>query len=232
MTLKTLKALSALLTYPSEDLQTAIGSIRDVIASEKMIDAGARREIEPLLARLESSDLYDLQEDYVDLFDKTKRLSLHLFEHVHGESRDRGQAMVDLAALYEKNGLLVDANELPDYLPLFLEYLSTQPIEDARALLTNTIHIVAALEERLVHRGSLYATVFAALLAIVGRDATTEDMAISGEEPASDDHAALDADWEETAVTFGPGEPTGGCSVDRLRIQMRAGRRDVRQSQP
>lgn len=226
----TLKALSALLTYPSEVLQTEVGAIRDVIQSENIIDAGVRREMEPLLTRLESADLYELQEHYVDLFDKTKRLSLHLFEHVHGESRDRGQAMVDLAALYEKHGLLLDANELPDYLPLFLEYLSTQPIEEARELLTNTAHIIRALEERLTHRGSPYASLFGAILAIVGRHVATNDQAIEDTDPAPDDHAALDAAWEETAVTFGPGEPTGGCSVDRLRIQMRAGRRDVRQS--
>lgn len=228
---KTFKALSALLTYPSEDLQAAVGGIRDIIRSENIVDPKVCDEMEPFLERLESSDLYELQEHYVDLFDKTKRLSLHLFEHVHGESRDRGQAMVDLAALYEKHGLLVDANELPDYLPLFLEYLSTQPIEEARALLTNTVHIIAALEERLVHRGSLYATVFAAALAIAGHQAAANDPAIADTHPAPDDHAALDADWEETAVTFGPGEPTGGCSVDRLRIQMRAGRRDVRHTQ-
>ena len=226
----TLKALSALLTYPSEVLQTEVGGIRDAIKAENMLDAGVLREMEPFLTRLESADLYELQEHYVDLFDKTKRLSLHLFEHVHGESRDRGQAMVDLAALYEKHGLLLDANELPDYLPLFLEYLSTQPIEEARELLTNTAHIIVALEERLMHRGSPYASVFGAILAIVGRHVAMNDQAIDDTDAAPDDHAALDAAWEETAVTFGPGEPTGGCSVDRLRIQMRAGRRDVRQS--
>ena len=81
-----------------------------------------------LLAELQTLDLYDLQERYVDLFDKTRRHSLHLFEHIHGESRDRGQAMVDLVAHYERGGLDVTANELPDYLPLFLEFLSTRPI--------------------------------------------------------------------------------------------------------
>jgi len=225
---KTLKALSALLMYPSEDLQAAVSGIRDVIEAENIVPRGVRREMEPFLARLGSADLYELQETYVDLFDKTKRLSLHLFEHVHGESRDRGQAMVDLAALYEKHGLLLDANELPDYVPLFLEYLSTQPIEEARDLLTNTAHILLALEERLTHRGSVYASVFSAILAIVGRHVATNDQAIDDADVESDDHAALDAAWEETAVTFGPGEPMGGCSVERLKIQIRAGQRDVR----
>ncbi|ADJ22742.1 nitrate reductase molybdenum cofactor assembly chaperone [Hyphomicrobium denitrificans ATCC 51888] len=225
---KTFKALSALLTYPSEELQAEVGGIRDLIEAEDIVPLSVRSEMEPFLTRLASDDLYDLQEHYVDLFDKTRRLSLHLFEHVHGESRDRGQAMVDLAALYEKHGLLVDAHELPDYLPLFLEYLSTQPLEEAQALLTDTAHIIAALEERLVHRNSAYASVFAAILAIAGCHVAPNEKPINEADAAPDDLAALDAAWEETAVTFGPGEPMGGCSVERLKIQMRAGQRDVR----
>jgi len=225
---KTFKALSALLSYPSEELQAEVGGIRDLIEVEDIIPLSVRSEMEPFLTRLASDDLYDLQEHYVDLFDKTRRLSLHLFEHVHGESRDRGQAMVDLAALYEKHGLLVDAHELPDYLPLFLEYLSAQPLEDPQALLTDTAHIIAALEERLVHRNSAYASVFAAILATAGCHVASNEKPIDEADAAPDDLGALDAAWEETAVTFGPGEPMGGCSVERLKIQMRAGRRDVR----
>lgn len=160
MMAKTFKALSALLSYPDEDLRAAINEIEYVIRSESLIDIEACRALEPLFAELARLDLFDLQERYVDLFDKTRRLSLHLFEHVHGESRDRGQAMVDLAALYEKGGLTLAANELPDYLPLFLEYLSTLPIEEARPLLANALHIVSTIEERLAGRNSAYAAVF------------------------------------------------------------------------
>ena len=83
--------------------------------------------LDRLLDELATGDLYDLQERYVLLFDRTRSLSLHLFEHVHGESRDRGQAMVDLKALYERHGLLMSSSELPDHLPLFLEFLSDHP---------------------------------------------------------------------------------------------------------
>lgn len=88
-----------------------------------------------MIEELASQDLYELQARYVDLFDRSRALSLHLFEHVHGESRDRGQAMVDLKALYESHGLEITASELPDFLPLFLEYLSLRPLEEAKALL-------------------------------------------------------------------------------------------------
>ncbi len=226
---KTFKALSALLSYPSENLQAAADEIGEVIRTEKLVDAPMLLALELLLDEIGTSDLFDLQERYVDLFDKTRRLSLHLFEHVHGESRDRGQAMVDLAALYEKGGLTLAANELPDYLPLFLEYLSTRPIDEARGLLRNASHIVTALEERLSSRNSDYAAVFAAIRSIAGSQACTSAM----ETPAAgaeDDLAALDAAWEETAVVFGPGDAMEGCSVDRLSMQMRASRRDVRRA--
>jgi nitrate reductase delta subunit len=226
---KTFKALSALLSYPSEDLQAAACEIGDVIRTEKQVDAHALLALELLLDEIENSDLFDLQERYVDLFDKTRRLSLHLFEHVHGESRDRGQAMVDLAALYEKGGLTLAANELPDYLPLFLEYLSTRPIEEARGLLANAQHILAALEARLTSRNSHYAAVFAAIRSIAG-DRVAAPTIDTPAEDTGDDLAALDEAWEETAVVFGPGDAMDGCSVDRLRIQMRAGRRDVRRA--
>lgn len=226
---RTFKALSALLSYPTEDLQAATDEIDAIFQSEKLIGHEACRSLEPLLVELARSDLFDLQERYVDLFDKSRRLSLHLFEHVHGESRDRGQAMVDLAMLYEKGGLTPAANELPDYLPLFLEYLSTLPVEDARPLLANALHIVSMLEERLVARNSNYAEVLSAIRAAANGEAVAPASA-PPTEAERDDLAALDAAWEETAVSFGPGDAVDGCSVDRLRIQIRAGRRDVRQS--
>ena len=228
---KTFKALSALLSYPSEDLQAASSEIDAIIRSENLVDLETYRALQPLVAELAGSDLFDMQERYVDLFDKTKRLSLHLFEHVHGESRDRGQAMVDLAMLYEKGGLTLAANEVPDYLPLFLEYLSTLPIDEARSVLGEATHIISTVEGRLAARESPYAAVLSAIRSAAGADAVAPVIEAAAE-TAPDDLAALDASWEETAVSFGPGDAGDGCSVDRLRIQMRAGRRDARHNNP
>ena len=225
----TFKALSALLSYPTAELQGAIGEIYAVIRSEGLVDPAARLGLEPFLEDVEAADLFDIQERYVDLFDKTRRLSLHLFEHVHGESRDRGQAMVDLAAMYENDGMTLATSELPDYLPAFLEYLSTQPLDAARGHLDNIIPIVSGIEERLENRRSPYAAVFAALRSIAGAEA----IAPRADQPAeteNDDLAALDAAWEESAVVFGPGEALDGCSVDRMRMQVRAGLRDARRT--
>ena len=124
---RAIKALSALLTYPTAELQDATAEIGAVIEAEQAIPARTRKHLGRLLAELGSGELYDLQERYVLLFDRTRSLSLHLFEHVHGESRDRGQAMIDLKSMYEAKGLEIGAAELPDFLPLFLEFVSTRP---------------------------------------------------------------------------------------------------------
>ncbi|MGM4984707.1 nitrate reductase molybdenum cofactor assembly chaperone [Rhizobiales bacterium] len=225
---RTFKALSALLAYPTRELTMAIPEIEAVIAAERLVSQEAVKQLHPLLVDLDTLDLYHLQERYVELFDKTRRHSLHLFEHIHGESRDRGQAMVDLVQHYQRSGLLIAANELPDFIPLFLEFLSVRPLEEARGLLKETAHILSLLEERLAKRSGGYAAVFTAILSIVSDVAVITDTIETDDEP--DDLAAIDVAWEETAVTFGPGNATDGCSVDRLRIQMRAANRDVRHS--
>ena len=165
-----------------------------------------------------------MQERYVGLFDRGRAVSLHLFEHVHGETRDRGQAMVDLLALYRKHGLEVTAGELPDYLPLFLEFLSILPVPEAQALLTEPAAILRALAERLERRDAGYAAVIGAVAALAqapqtGASAIPDDDA--------DYLAALDAAWEEAAVRFGPGEAIDGCGTDRLRTRLRAAQRHV-----
>jgi nitrate reductase molybdenum cofactor assembly chaperone NarJ/NarW len=221
------RALSALLTSPTQELSAAIPEITAAISAEGLVSNEAREHLQPLLADLGTLDLYDLQERYVELFDKTRRHSLHLFEHIHGESRDRGQAMVDLLEHYQRGGLLIAANELPDFIPLFLEFLSARPLDEARGLLKETAHIFSLLEERLAKRSGGYAAVFTAIRSIVSEPAVVVDEVEIDE---SGDLAAIDAAWEETAVTFGPGNATDGCSVDRLKIRMRAANRDAQNS--
>lgn len=226
----TLRALSALLTYPDAALTAAAPALASALAEEGRLSPAALDALAPLLRSLAEDDLYALEEAYVSLFDRTRRLSLHLFEHVHGESRDRGQAMVDLAALYEAGGLVIAANELPDFLPLFLEYAATRPWEEASALLADVDHILAGLEERLVARASSYGAVFLALRSLAGVAERMPDAPVEAQPSPEDELAALDKDWEETAVTFGPGDAMGGCSVDRFRTQLRAAQRDARHS--
>ena len=206
---KTFKVLSALLCYPTADLQAAASEFAEVLEREGLLPEPARQALAPLIKQIAEGDLYDMQERYVLLFDRTRSLSLHLFEHIHGESRDRGQAMVDLAELYEKNGLAISTRELPDYLPLFLEYLSTQPEDEARELLNQPLHIISALATRLMRRESIYAAALRALEAVaLGKpEAALLQELLEATEDDPNDLAALDAIWEEEAVTFGPGAP-------------------------
>lgn len=223
---KTFKAFSALLSYPDEEMQNAAAELRNVINEESLLPADDRRLLDPLIDEIATGDLYVLQEHYIELFDRTRSLSLHLFEHVHGESRDRGQAMIDLKSLYERNGLCLGAAELPDYVPVFLEFLSTRPLTEARTLLSQTAHILTALAERLEKRRSRYATVLEALTALalpVPGGPAVEVVVPEGRDTDPNDFAALDAQWEEEAVSFGPAAAPS-CK-DRLVAQIRAGRR-------
>jgi nitrate reductase delta subunit len=221
---RTYRALAALISYPTEALQAATGEIGMALAEEGLIPASRRAAIDALLADLAGGDIYDLQERYVALFDRSRTLSLHLFEHVHGESRDRGQAMADLLAFYRGHGLEPIAGELPDFLPLFLEFISLLSDDEARTLLAEPAGILQSLASRLVARNSAYAAVLQALAAMANApDADLPD----GEQDDADDLAALDAAWEEAAVHFGPGEQTDGCAIARLRTRLRAANRDV-----
>jgi nitrate reductase molybdenum cofactor assembly chaperone NarJ/NarW len=220
----TLKALSALLIYPTADLQAATGEISEVLDADSLIPARVRNQLHALLTELATRDLYELQERYVLLFDRTRSLSLYLFEHVHGESRDRGQAMIDLKAQYERAGLAMSADELPDFLPLFLEYLSTLPLKEACATLGQPAHIFAALAERLRKRGSPYEAVFRALVALAESKPEAEALSALLQEPDADanDLAAIDAAWEDEPVSFGP--DAGGCKdglIARVRGALR-----------
>ncbi len=172
--MKTFKALSALLSYPSHDLQEAIPVIRAILA-EGVVTPAAATALEPLLASLESGDLYDLQERYVLLFDRSRTLSLNLFEHIHGESRDRGGAMVDLLETYRAGGFDLAGPELPDHLPVLLEFLSMRPLAEAREILADAGHILIALAERLARRESVYAAVFEGLVKLSSADPAAEE---------------------------------------------------------
>jgi nitrate reductase molybdenum cofactor assembly chaperone NarJ/NarW len=213
---KTFKALSALLSYPSDDLKAAACEIASVLESEGIFSPQAQKAIQPLLADMDRLDLYDLQELYVLLFDRSRTLSLNLFEHVHGESRDRGPAMVDLLETYRAGGFDLAGTELPDHLPILLEFLSTRPLEEARELLADAGHILAALAERLHRRDSKYAAVLAGLAEVAGvessSDMVQELLSVKDDDP--EDLKALDEVWQEAEVTFGP-DPNAGCPVTR-----------------
>jgi nitrate reductase delta subunit len=198
--MKSLKLLAVLLAYPTRDLVDALPEIARRLTEDETLRPGTQDALAGLLAELRREDLIDLQERYVARFDAGRSTSLHLFEHVHGDSRDRGQAMVDLNAMYRRAGYMLSGGELPDYLPALLEFLSMRPAKEVREILADCAHIVRAVGERLAERGSPYAAVFAALLDVQGEAPLDLHRPVAPRES----EPALDDDWQEAPVEFGP----------------------------
>ena len=214
------KALAALLDYPSEPLKANLG---EVAAALSGLSGCAAQAVGPLLAHLAGGELLDLQEVYVDTFDRGRRTSLNLFEHVHGDSRDRGQAMVDLLAMYRVAGLELDSEQLPDYLPAFLEYVSLLDDTATTAQLGEIAHILQAIRAALARRASPYAAVFDLLLERAGESDPADEA--EGEDDTSLE--AIDAAWREAPVNFldGPvpcGAPRAPAAEQAIHIHRRA----------
>ena len=207
------KALGALLDYPTPELKIALDEVEQAIVEERALPAGELDGVRALIERLRRSDIMDAQEYWIGLFDRSKRLALHLYEHSYGESRDRGQAMVNLALTYRMNGFELNAAEMPDYLPLFLEFLSVIPEVHARRYLTDAIEIIEALRIRLEERDSTYAAVLAALVTLASRDVDDAEVEaiLAGEPEDPADLEALDKEWAEEPVDFSAGSALKDC---------------------
>ncbi|MDP2212825.1 nitrate reductase molybdenum cofactor assembly chaperone [Phenylobacterium sp.] len=218
---RTYQALAHLLTYPTPELQRLAPQALALIEAEGMVPKAILKALGRLVDQIAGGDIYDLQESYTELFDRTRSLSLNLYEHVHGESRDRGEAMVALAELYRAHDLHLSANELPDFLPVFLEFLSTLPDAQAASLLGEAAHVLDAMGERLKSRGSAYRAIFGALGKLASQAADPGALAALLSEPEEDpnDLEAIDKAWAETAVTFGPSDvgcPKATALVDAM----------------
>ncbi len=211
-----LKVISLLIDYPDEALQMARDELAAAIMAARAISPAQRLALIELLDRLAGNDLLDVQADYTELFERGRYLSLLLFEHVHGESRDRGQAMVDLMAQYEAAGFAIGVKELPDYIPLYLEYLASRDELEAREGLADVEHLLALLAARLEERGSDYAACFRALLQIGGAEpvqALAEVREQVAAEIRDDSLEALDQVWEEETITFLNGDNQSSCGT-------------------
>lgn len=199
----TFKVLSALLVYPEQEVIDSLDEMAAIVDRETLLPAAARADLRAFMETLKATDLMEAQANYISLFDQSRSLSLHLFEHIHGESRDRGQAMVDLLQHYRATGLDLTTVELPDYLPLFLEFLSLQPISEIQDLLGETAGIISLLRARLEKRRAPYAAVLGAIETLVPGKADSRVVreTVAGEVP-DDTSEALDKTWEEAPVTF------------------------------
>lgn len=189
-----LRVFARLLSYPDVALRAALTDMRVALHSENALPPERLAELDTFMVNLERAESLEAEAEYVELFDRGRATSLHLFEHVHGDSRDRGPAMIDLAQTYEKAGLYLKPEEMPDYLPVVLEFVSTQPPKEARAFLGEMTHIFNAIFNALQQRNSAYASVLGALLELAGEKAHA--VKVTPDEP-------LDASWEEPVVFDG-----------------------------
>ncbi|MCF6682322.1 nitrate reductase molybdenum cofactor assembly chaperone [Raoultella ornithinolytica] len=198
-----LVVVSRLLEYPDADLWQHQNELFDVLATSEKLEKADAQALGVFLRDLTAQDLLDAQAAYSELFDRGRATSLLLFEHVHGESRDRGQAMVDLLNQYEQHGLVLDSRELPDHLPLYLEYLAQLPESEAIGGLQDIAPILALLCARLQQRESRYAVLFEQLLKLANSALDEAKVAEKIADEARDDTPqALDAVWEEEQVKF------------------------------
>ena len=203
---QTLRVLARLLSYPGMALRAHLPELRAALAQEAALSAARLAELDALMESLARRPALDVEADYVELFDRGRSTSLHLFEHVHGDSRERGPAMIDLAQTYEKAGLYLAQGEMPDYLPVALEFTSTQPAREAREFLAEMAHILNAIFAALQQRRSPYASVLGALLELAGE--TAQPVKVVPDE-------AMDDIWQEPPAFDGcsskgqasPGQP-------------------------
>lgn len=188
------RVLARLLDYPHAELRAALPELHAALLEEGALSAERLGELKALMARLQQDDPYAVEARYVESFDRGRATSLHMFEHVHGDSRERGPALVDLVRSYESAGFYFDAPELPDYLPVVLEFASTQPPATARAFLAEMAHILNAIHSGLIKHDSPYAAAIGAVLELAGEQ--PQPVQITVDEP-------LDESWQEPAAFDG-----------------------------
>lgn len=151
------RILSLLLDYPDDYLKDHLSDIAELIETDPEIASEERRAVIEVVDWMRATDLLALQAHYVQSFDLTPDHSLHLTHHTFGESRERGPALVELAEFYKAHGFEAVEHELPDYLPLVLEFVTTLDATGVAVFLRDRGPTLAVLAERLERAQSPYA---------------------------------------------------------------------------
>ena len=191
---KSCRVLARLLDYPHAEMRAALPELFAVLTEEGALSPARLAELKALMGTLQQGDAYEVEARYVESFDRGRATSLHMFEHVHGDSRDRGPALIDLQQTYEAGGMFFEASELPDYLPVVLEFASTQPAETAKDFLAEMAHILNTIHSGLIKRDNPYAAAIGAVLELAGEK--PQAVQITVDEP-------LDEAWQEPAAFDG-----------------------------
>ena len=213
--MRSLRVLSRLLVYPNAENFSHLSELKDVLAEDGFLKAKTLKNLSAFIDELARQDLMQAQENYVELFDRGRAHCLHLYEHVHGESRFRGQAMIDLSNRYAEKGLVIGVGELPDYLPVFLEFISICDPEEGLETLSNAAPVIATIGEKLKRRKSGYASVFTAIVELSGAKLNSAEIqkAADAALPNIQTLDELDEDWKEPEAFGGAADcAPGSCS--------------------
>lgn len=225
--MRSLRVMSRLLAYPSAELMEQLQPLKQVLIEDGFLKPKTLKELNSFIDGLAATDLMEAQEAYVELFDRGRAHCLHLYEHVHGESRFRGQAMIDLAGRYAEKGLEIGIGELPDYLPVFLEFISICEPEEGLETLSNAAPIIAVLGEKLKRRKSGYASIMKAIVELSGAKLSEADIrkAADAALPNIQTLDELDKEWQEPDAfgDFGPGAGCGTCGPNELPVSVNGG---------
>ena len=154
------KLLSLLLRYPDDAVMVARGEIAEAV--RELPDSPAREYMIGFLDYWEKEPPRRLQSGYAENFDFKRRGNLYLTYYRYGDSRARGQALVDMKEAYNRAGYPLDTNELPDYLPLILEFTAAAP-EEGLAMLAEHRAAIEVVRRSLLHDKSPYARLIEAL---------------------------------------------------------------------
>lgn len=174
--IKTYKILSLFISYPDKDLQDFLYEGIGELRKEGLLGEDIIENLDEFATHFTKEDIIDWQAHYVNLFDTSRKTSLYIFEHLKGDSKDRGSAMTDLMDFYKENGLVLSERELPDYLPVFLEFLSELDREKASELLSQPVNVIGRICSALKENGNIYRHVLEAVLSLSAVSPDDEDI--------------------------------------------------------
>jgi len=197
--IKSYKILSLLLSYPNAELQKFLPQAITELQNESLLKPDKVKEIARFASHFGKTELTDWQAEYVQLFDYSRSASLHLFEHIKGDAKERGQAMVDLLEFYTDKGWSLSARELPDYLPALLEFLSLVEVQDAAEILAEPVNIINRIYLALKEKENPYRDILSAVISLSAKqpDEKANELIIQDEESPDPD-----ADYDEKPIDF------------------------------
>jgi nitrate reductase delta subunit len=194
---------SALLGYPDADLRAALAEIGQAVATGADIESEERAVLDRFIVELDGRNPTAAEEEYVRTFDMVPEHSLSLTHHLIGADRNRGPAMIGLTEFYGSHGFEIAEKELPDYLPLLLEFVSLLDVAEGKAFLARWNKVLRQLRANLAEADSPYADLIGLIEKRSRLAATDDDCEIVPAVPKTDP-CLDDGDFDPPVTWTGP----------------------------